>query len=147
MKIDEINMKIIKQMQNGRKPVTEIAEDLSITENTVRTRIKNMINNSFLEIKGVVDPDKITNHFIALVGVRMKTPILVEKAEEFSELRGVVSVGVVTGCFDIILLVLLSNEFGLLQFFTEEVSKIDGVATSDSFIMYKNFNWRIPYIL
>ena len=147
MKIDEINMKIIKQMQNGRKPVTEIAEDLSITENTVRTRIKNMINNSFLEIKGVVDPDKITNHFIALVGVRMKTPILVEKAEEFSELRGVVSVGVVTGCFDLMLLVLLSNEFGLLQFFTEEVSKIDGVATSDSFIMYKNFNWRIPYIL
>ena len=147
MKIDEINMKIIKQMQNGRKPVTEIAEDLSITENTVRTRIKNMINNSFLEIKGVVDPDKITNHFIALVGVRMKTPILIEKAEEFSELRGVVSVGVVTGCFDIMLLVLLSNEFGLLQFFTEEVSKIDGVATSDSFIMYKNFNWRIPYIL
>ena len=147
MKIDEINMKIIKQMQNGRKPVTEIAEDLSITENTVRTRIKNMINNSFLEIKGVVDPDKITNHFIALVGVRMKTPTLVEKAEEFSELRGVVSVGVVTGCFDIMLLVLLSNEFGLLQFFTEEVSKIDGVATSDSFIMYKNFNWRIPFIL
>jgi Lrp/AsnC family transcriptional regulator for asnA, asnC and gidA len=147
MKLDEINMKIIKHIQNGRKPAAEIADDLSITENTVRTRIKNMINDSFLEIKGVVDPDKMRNHFIALVGVRMKTPKLLEKAEEFSDLRGVVSVGVVTGCFDIMLVVLLSDEFGLLQFFTEEVSKIDGVATSDTFVMYKNFNWRIPYIL
>lgn len=147
MKIDEINMKIIQHMQNGRKPVSEIAENLSITENTVRTRTKKMINQSFLDVKGVIDPDKLPNHFLALVGVRMKTPQLVEAAKEFSDLRGVVSVGVVTGQFDIMLLVLLSDEFGLLEFFTQEVSKIEGVAATDSFIMYKSVNWMVPYIL
>jgi len=147
MKIDEINMKIIQHMQNGRKPVSEIAENLSITENTVRTRTKKMISQSFLDVKGVIDPDKLPNHFLALVGVRMKTPQLVEAAKEFSDLRGVVSVGVVTGQFDIMLLVLLSDEFGLLEFFTQEVSKIEGVAATDSFIMYKSVNWMVPYIL
>ena len=147
MKLDEINMRIIRHMQNARKPVSEIAEDLSITENTVRTRTKKMLDQSFLDVKGVVDPDKLPNHFLALVGVRMTTPKLVEAAKEFSELRGVVSVGVVTGQFDLMLQVLLNNEFGLLQFFTEEVSKIEGVAATDSFIMYKSVNWMVPYIL
>lgn len=147
MKIDEINMKILRSLQNGRKPIAEIAHNLSITENTVRVRIKKMINDSLLEIKGVVDVDTLPNFFLALVGVRMKTPKLVEKAEEFSKLQGVVSVGVITGCFDIMLLVTLNSEFGLLDFFTQEVSKIDGVATSDTFVMYKNFNWKVPLIL
>ncbi|RLC31023.1 MAG: Lrp/AsnC family transcriptional regulator [Deltaproteobacteria bacterium] len=147
MRIDEINMKIIQHMKNGRKPVSEIADDLSITENTIRNRIKKMTDQSFLAIKGVVDTDKLPNHFLAAVGVRMKTPKLVDKAKEFSKLRGVVSVGVVTGHFDILLLVLLNNEFGLFQFFTEEVSKIEGVASSDSFIMYKSINWMVPYVL
>jgi Lrp/AsnC family transcriptional regulator for asnA, asnC and gidA len=147
MKIDEINLKIMKHLRNGRISTSDMAADLSITENTVRTRIKKMIDNSILDVRGVVDPDKIPNHFLAVVGVRMRTPQLVQKAKEFSKLRGVISVGVVTGQFDIMLLVLLNSDFGLFQFFTEEVSKVEGVATSDSFIMYKNFNWMVPYTL
>jgi Lrp/AsnC family transcriptional regulator, regulator for asnA, asnC and gidA len=147
MKIDEINMKIIRHMKNGRTPVSEIAEDLSITENTVRTRIKKMVNGSLMEVQGVIDPDKMPNHFLAIVGVRMKTPNLVDSAEAFRALRGVVSVGVVTGQFDLMLLVLLNNEFGLFEFFTEEVSKVDGIAATDSFIMYKSMDWMVPYIL
>ena len=39
MKIDETNLAIIKHLREGRKSFQKIAEDLSITENTVRARV------------------------------------------------------------------------------------------------------------
>ncbi len=48
---------------------------------------------------------------------------LVQKGEEYSKLKGVISVAVVRGRFDLILAVLLNNKFGLNEFCTHEVSK------------------------
>jgi Lrp/AsnC family transcriptional regulator for asnA, asnC and gidA len=59
----------------------------------------------------------------------------------------VVSVSVVTGRFDLILMVLLKEEFGLLEFFTQEVSKIEEVQSVESFVVYKGYNLKVPYIL
>ena len=52
-----------------------------------------------LEIVGSIDPEKIDNHFLVIVGVRLKTMRLVDKGEEFSRLKGVISVAAVTGPF------------------------------------------------
>jgi Lrp/AsnC family transcriptional regulator for asnA, asnC and gidA len=147
MSFDEINRKIIKYLREGRRPFKEIAAALSITENTVRARVKKLIQESVLHITGLVDPDKIPNHYLAIVGVKLKTMNLVQKGEEFSKLKGIVSVGVVTGRFDLILTVLLSDEFDLLKFYTKEISQIEDVLSTETFVLYKNFNWRVPYIL
>ena len=44
-RIDDTNKSIIKQLQDGRKPFSAIAEELGITENTVRARVNNAIAN------------------------------------------------------------------------------------------------------
>jgi Lrp/AsnC family transcriptional regulator for asnA, asnC and gidA len=72
---------------------------------------------------------------------------LVKKGEEFSMLRGVVSVGIVTGQFDLILIVLLNDNFSLLEFLTKEVSKIKDVYSTETFIVYRTFNLKVPYVL
>ncbi len=147
MSFDDINMKLIKHLREGRRPFKEIAVGLSITENTVRARVKKLIKESILHITGLVDPEKIPNHRLAIVGVKLKTMNLVEKGKEFSKLKGIVSVGVVTGRFDLILTVLLNDKFDLLEFYTKEVSKVEDVLSTETFVLYKNFNWRVPYIL
>jgi len=53
----------------------------------------------------------------------------------------------VTGRYDLILQVLLNDGFNLLEFITEHVAKIDGVQTVESFIVYKGYNLKVPYIL
>ena len=100
-----------------------------------------------LEIIGSIDPEKIENHFLVIVGVKLKSMRLVDKGEEFSKLRGVISVAVVTGRFDLIITVLLNKEFGLHEFFTQEVSKITDVLSTETFVVYKNYNWKVPYTL
>jgi Lrp/AsnC family transcriptional regulator for asnA, asnC and gidA len=147
MKVDEINRKIIRQLRDGRKSFGEIAKKLSITPNTVRGRVKKLVSNGVLDISGVIDPGKMDDHFLAIIGVKLRNMNLVKKGEEFSMLRGVVSVGIVTGQFDLILIVLLNEDFGLLKFLTKEVSKIKDVYSTETFVVYKTFNLKVAYVL
>jgi Lrp/AsnC family transcriptional regulator, regulator for asnA, asnC and gidA len=146
MNIDNINFLIIRHLRNGRKSYKKIAEELFLSENTVRARVHKLMEEGVLEISGLVDPDSISGHRVVMVGVKLKTMDLVKKGKEFSKLNGVVSVSVVTGRFDLILVVLLKSGFGLLEFYTEEVSKLKGVQSVETFVVYKSYNLRLPYI-
>ena len=147
MKIDDINLLIIKHLRNGRKSYRKIAEELSLSENTVRARVHKLMEEGVLEISGLVDPDSISGHRVVMVGVKLKTMELVKKGEEFSNLNGVVSVSVVTGRFDLILVVLLKPGLDLLEFYTEEVSRLKNVQSVETFVVYKSYNLKLPYIL
>jgi len=147
MKADEINLEIIKQLRDGRKSFKAIAEELSVSENTIRARVGKLAEEGVLEISGLVDPESLPGHSAVIVGVKLQSMDLIKKGEEFSKLRGVVSVSVVTGRFDLILLVLLKEGFGLLEFYTEEVAKIKGVQSVETFVIYKSYHLKVPYIL
>ena len=147
MNLDQANLTIIKHLRNGRKSYKKIAEELSLSENTVRSRVHKMIREGILEISGVLDAQAVEGHRVVMVGVKLKTMDLVNKGEEFSKLKGVVSVSVVTGRFDLILIVLLKRGFGLLEFYTEEVSRIRDVQSVETFVVYKSYNLKVPYVL
>ena len=147
MNIDKNNLAIIKHLRNGRKSYKKIAQNLSLSENTVRTRVQKLIDEGVLEIKGLVNPESIDGHRVVMVGVKLQSMDLVNKGKEFSSLKGVVSVSVVTGRFDLILIVLLKSGFGLLEFYTEEVSKISDVQSVETFVVYKSYNLNVPYVL
>ena len=146
MNIDKIILSIIKHLRNGRKPYKKIADELSLSENTVRSRVNKLIDDGVLEITGLVDAEAVSEHRVVIVGVKLATMELVKKGEEFSLLKGVINVNVVTGRFDLILVVLLKPGFGLLEFYTEEVSKLSEVQSVETFVVYKSYNLKVPYI-
>ena len=147
MQIDAVNLDIIRHLKDGRKSYKLIAQELSITENTVRSRVNRMVEDGILEISGNVRVDVLRGHSLLYLGVKLKTMELQEKAKEFSKLKGVVSVGIVTGRYDLILQVLLSEEYNLLEFVTGQVAKIKDVQTVESFIVYEGYNLKVPYII
>lgn len=147
MRVDETNIAIIKYLREGRKSFKAIADALHITENTVRARVKKLEQEGLLQITALVDPEALSGHRLVIVGVKLDTMDLVKKGEEFSRLKGVISVGVVTGRFDLMLTVLLNGEFGLLEFYSEEVSRIKNVQSVETFVVYKGYNMKVPYIL
>ena len=147
MNIDKNNLAIIKHLRNGRKSYKKIAQDLCVSENTIRTRVQKLIDEGVLNISGLVNPEFISGHRVVIVGVKLQSMDLVNKGEEFSNLKGVVAVNVVTGRFDLILIVLLKPGFGLLEFYTDEVSKISDVQSVETFVVYKSYNLNVPYIL
>ncbi|MBN1572955.1 MAG: Lrp/AsnC family transcriptional regulator [Deltaproteobacteria bacterium] len=147
MDSDATNIEIIRHLRDGRKSFKEIAEEMSLSENTVRARVQKMVKESVLDIVGLVDPDAIEGHQVVIVGVKVDTMDLEKKGEEFSRLKGVVSVGVVTGRYDLMLTVILNSDFKLLDFFKHEMAKVKDVQSTETFVLFKNFGWRVPYIL
>lgn len=144
MELDAINLAIINHLRDGRTPFKKIADDLKLAEGTVRSRVKKLQEEGVLEITGLVDPEAIPDKYVVMVGIKLKDMNLVGKGEEFSKLKGVTSVCVVTGRFDLILMVMLTNEYGILEFYTEEVSKIENIRSVETFVVYKSFNLKVP---
>lgn len=146
MKIDKTNIEIIRELKQGKKSFKRIADKLSITENTVRSRVNRLQEEGILEICGLVDPAKLPGHRVVIIGIKLSHMNLVEKGEEISKLNGVISTSVVTGRFDLLVLVLFKKGFGLLEFYTEEISQIQGVHSVETFVVYKSYNLKVPYI-
>ena len=147
MKIDATTIDIIKHLQDGRKSLKKIADELLVSENTVRSRINQLKKEGVLSISGLVNPEALPGHQSVMVGVKLSTMHLVKKGKEFSKLKGVVSVSVVTGRFDLILIVLLKEGYGLLEFYTKQVAQIKDVQSVETFVVYKSYGLKIPYIL
>ncbi|MCP4114335.1 MAG: Lrp/AsnC family transcriptional regulator [Desulfobacteraceae bacterium] len=147
MKIDDINIAIIKELQQGRKSFKKIAEKLDITENTVRARVNKLTEEGVLDICGLVDPSCIPGHKTVIIGLKVSDMNLVGVGKEISRLKGVISTSVVTGRFDLMALVLFKEGFGLLEFYTDEMSKVSGIDSVETFVVYKSFNLMVPYIL
>ena len=136
MKIDSTNIDIIKELKQGKKSFKKIADKLSITENTVRSRVNKLQEEGVLEICGLVDPATLPGHRVVIIGVKLSEMNLVEKGEEISKLKGVISVSVVTGRYDLMILVLFKKGFGLLEFYTEQIAKIKGIRSVETFVVY-----------
>ncbi len=146
MKIDDTNIDIIRELKQGKKSFKKIADKLAITENTVRSRVNMLQEEGVLEICGLVDPATLPGHRAVIIGIKLTEMNLVEKGEEISKLKGVISVCVVTGRYDLLVLVLFKKGFGLLEFYTEEIAQIKGIRSVETFVIYKSYNLKVPYI-
>ncbi|RLC06079.1 MAG: Lrp/AsnC family transcriptional regulator [Deltaproteobacteria bacterium] len=146
MKIDNTNIDIIRELRQGKKSFKKIADKLDITENTVRSRVNKLQEEGVLEICGLVDPATLPGHRIVMIGIKLSEMNLVEKGEEISTLKGVISVSVITGRFDLMVCALFKKGFGLLEFYTEEIAKVKGIRSVETFVVYKSYNLKVPYI-
>ena len=142
--MDTTDIAIITELRDGRTSFKIIAERLNLAEGTVRNRFRKLKEKGILEVTGLVDPEALPEHSVVMIGVQVRDMDLVKKAEEFSKLRGVISVCVVTGRFDLIVTVMLAKDFTILRFYTEEAIKIANIRSVETFVVYKSFNLKVP---
>ncbi len=149
IKIDDTNIAIIKLLREGRKSYSIMAEELSLTENTVRSRVNRLVSENVLQITGLIDPTALPGHQVIIVALKLDTVELKEKATELSQLKGVVSASITNGRYDCFLYVLLSDEqnFGLPEFLEDELSKVNRIKDYETFVVYRSVNLKIPYII
>jgi Lrp/AsnC family transcriptional regulator for asnA, asnC and gidA len=141
MQPDDIDWKIISILKTGAVPNNTIARKLGVSEGTVRARLKRLKEAGILRIRALINPEVLANKQLVIVAVRVaESKLLERKAEEMAKLENVLSVSIASGRYDLIAEVLLDSNRGLVQFLTEELSSIEGILASESFIMLKNYN-------
>lgn len=145
--LDDINLAIIQMLQVGRRSYSEIASVLNVSEATVRLRVAKMSKDGTLKIQATVSRKHMPDGYsLVYVGVRLNTPILMDTANEFSKIPGVISVAVVTGRYDMILTVMLKPGYKLIDFYNEMLSKHSTtIKSNETFVVYEDINLSLPF--
>src|SRR5438045_9453189 len=88
--LDEIDQRVIKILQvDGRKPNTEIARELRVSETTVRKRISQLVSRGLINIVAVPTPRAVGMNLSAIIGISVELPKLHDNSEELTRQREV----------------------------------------------------------
>jgi len=79
--LDKLDRDIIDELQDdGRKPYNEIANKLNVSEGTIRKRVRKLTDMGVLKIAGLINPEKIGENLLAVIGVQLGSQNLLENA-------------------------------------------------------------------
>ncbi|MEW5774116.1 MAG: Lrp/AsnC family transcriptional regulator [Thermodesulfobacteriota bacterium] len=125
--------------EDGTMAAGEAAERLGVSAPTVRSRLKGLLARGAMRIAALVDPARVKDLTIALVAVSLQShQQLDEKLEAISRLDKVSWAAVVTGRYDIMVEVVLSDDIAdLYRFLNEDLGKVGGINASESFVVMK----------
>ena len=137
-RLDDLDRKLVSILsRDGRLSPGTIAGQTGVTGPTIRTRIKVLLEKGALRIAGLVDPFKVRGLTIALVCVTLKSHHQIdEKLDQISRLPKVNWAAVVTGRYDIMIEVVLSEETAdLYRFIDQDLSQVGGINSSETFVV------------
>lgn len=133
--IDETDQRIIEALQqDGRRPFTKIAADLSISEASVRQRVANLISTQVMQIVAVTNPIKLGFSFASMIGIRVTGDRLLEAAEEIAAFDEVIYLILCAGSFDMLAEVVCRDNDHFLSFLTEKLYKVAGVQQAETYM-------------
>lgn len=147
LELDKVDYEIIKLLQkDGRRPYTEIANALNISEGTVRSRVNKLLENKVIEIVVHSNPEKVGLHTQAIIGLATKLGKQDQVANailEFSEVR---YISVVSGAYDLIIQVYVGSNDELVDFINNKLSGIEGIEKADVSIELKSYKDSYEYL-
>jgi Lrp/AsnC family transcriptional regulator, regulator for asnA, asnC and gidA len=144
--VSELDKRIIEHLQqDGRRPFTQIATELGVSEAAVRARTNRLMEKGILQIVGVTDPLKVGFQQWAMIGVKCEADRLIEVAEEIAAFPETDYVVVTAGTYDILVECVAEDNEALLQFLAERLRKIKGVRETETFVylrlMKQSYQW------
>ena len=126
--VDATDRSIVELLrQNGRATNQQIAETLGLTATTVSSRIKRMEDANQLRVVTVSDFAAHGFNFLMEVAIEVDGRPASEVAEELARFPEVFAVHLVTGRYDIDMLVALKDFDDLSHLLLDKFSKIGGI--------------------
>ncbi len=132
--LSPLDRRIIDHLKDdGRKPFTQIATELGVSEAAVRARTNRLIERGILQIVAVTDPLKLGYGQMAMIGVHCDRARLVAVADKIAALPEVASVVIIAGTYDLLVEVVCEDSDALLEFLDEKLGRLEGVRSTETF--------------
>lgn len=125
--------------QNARISYAELSRATGIPESTVRRRMDRLHQRGVIEFAMLAEPAQLGYDFRAMIGLKVELRRLEEIAETLREMNEVTFATFVTGNFDIMVQIVVRSQEDLVRFLTGQLARIDGVKSTETFVM--------PYII
>ncbi|MBW1712327.1 MAG: Lrp/AsnC family transcriptional regulator, partial [Deltaproteobacteria bacterium] len=130
--IDDRDRSIIRQLQqNARQSDAMISRKLSLSESTVRRRIKRLIDEGVITVSAVTNPFEVGFTTVAFIGLQAQLPMINHICRRLAAMPRVHSVLLTTGHNDIMTWVTLRSPQELTNFMTNDLSSVPGITGTE----------------
>ncbi|MEM3770369.1 MAG: Lrp/AsnC family transcriptional regulator [Candidatus Bathyarchaeia archaeon] len=127
--MDELDLKILKLLEeDGRLAFMDIAKKLRLSESTIRKRVQTLKENGVIKRFTVeIDPAKIGLNTVAIVGIDVDPPKLLEVAQKLCEFKEIRCVATSTGDHMIMTEIWTKDGRELTRLISEKIGPIEGI--------------------
>jgi Lrp/AsnC family transcriptional regulator, regulator for asnA, asnC and gidA len=146
--LDELDRQVIRILQSdGRRPNTEIARELRVSETTIRKRIAQLVSRGLINIVAVPTPRAVGMNLSAIIGISVNLPRIRAVSEDLKRQREVRYIGVSTGRYDIIIEAFFFNQQHFLDFISNRLGSLEGINSLETSIILDvvkfSYEWEI----
>jgi Lrp/AsnC family transcriptional regulator for asnA, asnC and gidA len=136
--MDEIDRLILQALQeDGRTPFTKIAKKAGVSETTIRSRYRNLVEAGVVRTVSIVDPFALDFQAPAMLGVSIEPGRIEEVARVISNLPEVSYLVLTLGRNDLLVEVYCRNLPHLTHLITRQIQLIPGVRSTETLMVAK----------
>ena len=129
------DVELVRLLANDARQSSEkLAQKLNMSAATVRRRLRRILHSGTVRIVAATDPVKTGFPVTAVIAFNVVHAELDSALRKLASEPNIIWVSTTTGRFDIIALVWCTSNDGLFEFIESEVSKMEGVRNSETFI-------------
>ena len=132
--LDPIDAELIRHLQqDGRRPYTQLAREVGLSEAAVRQRVQRLLESNTMQIVAVTDPLQLGLHRQAMILIKVEGDVR-EVAQELAGLDEVDYLVMTAGSVDLLAEVVVSDDEALLTLLNDRIRKVPGVIGTESVI-------------
>jgi Lrp/AsnC family transcriptional regulator for asnA, asnC and gidA len=134
--IDDLDRIILQTLQaDGRTPFTQIAKQAGVSETTIRSRYRQLVESGIIHTVGIVDPYALGFQAPAMIGVSTVPGMTSQVAQVIADLPEVSYLVMTLGSFDLIVEVFCRDLPHLTALIEEQINTIHGVRSSQTMMI------------
>ena len=147
--MDKIDQKILSELTDDSSiSIPKLSEKINENSSVVYSRIKRLIKKKLIERFTIEINDKELGYGVkSLTGINMDSKQRDNVIQELFKIQGVREVSEVTGRFDILVTMHAENLGEMYRIVSDNIGKIEGVISSESFIEMKTRKKQMSYML
>ena len=147
-KPDNIDLKILSELSNNSSiSVPLLSKKINVNSSVVYSRIKRLVKRKLIERFTIEINNKELGYAVkSLTGINMDSKKRDNIIEELFKIREVREISEVTGRFDILVTMYSRNLEDMHQLVSEQIGKIQGIVSSESFIEMKTQTKQMPFM-
>ena len=147
-RIDDLDLTILSELSaDASISVPKLSQKIKVNSSVVYSRIKRLVKRKLIQrFTIVVNDQELGFQVKALAGINMDSKKRDTVIDELFKIEGVREIAEVTGRFDILVTLYAHSLDEMHRIVSENIGKIDGVSSSESFIEMKTREKAMPYM-
>lgn len=138
--MDELDKLILQTLQeDGRTPFTQIARQAGVSETTIRSRYRNLVEAGVVRTVGIVNPHTLGFQAPAIIGVSVESGTIDQVAGTIAELPEVSYLVMTLGSFDLIIEVFCRDLPHLTNLITQHIHLIPGIRSTETLMIARSY--------